>query len=121
MQSIAHGVTSAGRAASNQSSVRPSLGPIMRELSSTLSGTRVSDCQARTRSSEDGPNTFESGHSTGGRHRCPESIGSRDDAHARGTDEPAISREKANRAFPEHRGAQFDWWAVKDSNLGPAD
>jgi nucleoside-triphosphatase len=29
--------------------------------------------------------------------------------------------ERRNRALRDRRSARFEWWAVKDSNLGPAD
>ena len=38
-----------------------------------------------------------------------------------GTVGDQLASEKPNRALRCIRSARFDWWAVKDSNLGPAD
>src|ERR1700730_16847045 len=71
----------------------------MRVLSSPLSRTRVSSCQARPESSENGP------------HRCHEPIGNRDDAKAR---RPISQRSDAKiKSGPRCFGsARLAWWAV---------
>src|SRR6185503_2485175 len=50
------------------------------------------------------------------RHRCRTGV-----PELRTPSLAELRPETANRALRRFRSARFDWWAVKDSNLGPAD